>query len=94
MSLTADPFIESARAERDVEHPTVEISALGTFLVEDGDQVDAEHIRTEWTHCWCTDGRHRNEDRDDLSRYQRRTPPGSHPIKAEMYAVIVEEKDA
>jgi hypothetical protein len=63
-------------------------------VVEDGDVMEAEHIRTEWTHCYCLDGRHRREDRWDLDPVKHRMPVGAHRIKAHMYAVIVEEKDA
>lgn len=91
MSLTADPFIESARAERDVEHPTVEVPALDTFVVEDADVMTAEHIRVEFARCFCLDGRHRREDRTELRHYREPYPPvGSHPVYAHMYAVITE----
>lgn len=86
---------EHLMLERDVEHPTVEISALDTHVVEDGDDLPAEHIREEYTHCFCEDGRHRPEDRDDLVRQRRTfTPAGAHRLKAYIYAVIVEEKTA
>ncbi len=94
MTLTDHPVIASMRTERDVEHPVVEAPALDTHVVEDGDVMEAEHIRTEWTHCYCLDGRHRREDRWELNPVQHRLPVGAHRIKAHMYAVIVEEKDA
>lgn len=91
MSLTADPFIESVRAERDVEHPTVEVPALDTHIVEDGDVMAAEHVREEFADCWCQDGRHRHEDRTDWVRGSSTyRPAGSHPIKAYVYAVVTE----
>lgn len=92
MTLT-HPVIASMRDERDVEQPTVEVPALDTWVVEDGDDMHAEHLREEYTSCFCQDGRHRSEDRDDLTR-QRRVymPTGAHRLKAHIYAVIVEEK--
>lgn len=94
MTLT-HPVTASMRDERDVEHPTVEVPALDTHVVEDGDALPAEHIREEFTSCFCQDGRHRPEDRDDLARHQRTYPPvGAHRLKAYIYAVIVEEKTA
>lgn len=94
MSLT-HPVIASMRDERDVEHPTVEVSALDTHVVEDGDVLDAEHLREEYAACFCQDGRHRSEDRDDLARQRRvYTPAGAHRLKAYVYAVIVEEVEA
>jgi hypothetical protein len=79
------------RDERDVEHPTVEVSAVGTVLVEDGDAMDAEHIRVEYARCFCLDGKHRREDRTDLRHYRDPYPPlGSHAVYAHMYALITE----
>jgi hypothetical protein len=72
--------------------PTVEVDAVDVHVVEDGEVMLAEHLREEYTHCFCQDGRHRPEDRDDLVR-QRRTYPaaGSHRLKAYIYAVITED---
>jgi len=90
--MITHPVIASMRDERDVEMPTVPVDALGAFVVEDADVMDAEHIRTEYSNCFCQDGRHRTEDRDDLYRMRRFYPPaGSHRLKAYIYAVIVEE---
>lgn len=92
MTLT-HPVIASMRDERDVEMPTVEVPALDTHVVEDGDVMAAEHIRTEHTQCFCQDGRHRNEDRQDLSPHRRTQLAGAHRITAYMYAVITEETE-
>lgn len=88
------PVIASMRDERDVETLTVEVPALDTHLVEDGDVLAAEHIRTEHTQCFCQDSRHRNEDRQDLSPHRRSLLAGAHRIKAHMYAVVTEDTDA
>lgn len=100
MSLTADPFIASVRAERDVETPTFhpEVDTLGAFVIEDAEgPYAAEHVRTGTWVCFCEDGRHRDVDReeDDYSTTHMRT--GSHRVPVHVYAVVgpvIEEKDA
>jgi hypothetical protein len=83
--------IASMRDERDVEVPTIAVPVLDTWVIEDGDDHLAEHIRTEHTQCFCQDGHHRNEDRRDLSPYRHTLLTGAHHITAHMYAVITEE---
>jgi hypothetical protein len=93
VSATAEahPVIASMRDERDAVELTVEVPTLDVHVVEDGDVMDARHLRTEHTHCWCQDGRHRNEDHSDLGRYPSAYPPvGAHLIVAHIYAVITE----
>jgi hypothetical protein len=86
-------LIEHLMLESDVEAPTVEVDALGVTVVEDGDVLAAEHVRDEYTHCFCQDGRHRPEDRDDLVVQRRTYPPaGAHRLKAYIYAVITEDR--
>jgi len=93
MSLTADPFIESVRAERDVEQPTVEISALDTWVVEDGDDMPAEHERSYPADCYCTDRRCREIDRERVEYPNSRVSEGAHRVTVHLYAVVVEETD-
>jgi len=94
VTTEASTLTEHLMLERDVEMPTVEVDALGAFLVEDADVMDAESIRTEYTHCFCQDGRHRPEDRGDLTHQRRFYPPvGAHRLKAYIYAVIIEETE-
>lgn len=37
---------------------TVEVPAVGTVLVEEGEQYDVETVRTQWHTCNCTTGWH------------------------------------
>lgn len=37
---------------------TVEVPAVGTVLVEEGEQYSVRSVRTEWHICTCTDGMH------------------------------------
>jgi len=98
MSLTADPFIESVRAERDVEVPTFrpEVDTLGAFVIEDAEgPYDAQHVRSGRWSCFCQDGRHRDDrDRQPFEASGGWLPKGAHPITVHTYAVVVEEKTA
>jgi hypothetical protein len=100
VSLTADPFIESARAERDVETPTFhpEVDTLGAFVIEDAEgPYAAEHVRTGTWECFCTDGRHRDLDRRELAYADSWIKGGAHRVPVHIYAVVgpvIEEKDA
>lgn len=93
MSLTADPFIESVRAERDhTPRMSDDVPADGLYVVIDGSPADAQYVRPMPHACYCADGRHR----DDRDREPRGVwlPKGAHPITVHTYAVVVEEKTA
>lgn len=38
--------------------PVVEVPAVGTVLVEEGEQYSVRNARTEWHVCSCTNGKH------------------------------------
>lgn len=84
------PVIASMRDERDVEHPTVEVPALDVFLVEDGDVMDAEHVRSGPWCCFCDDKRHRDIDRRPLEFDNSYLPKGAHLLTVHTYAVVTE----
>lgn len=85
------PVIASMHDERDVEVETIPIPVIDTWVVEDGDDHLAEHIRVEYARCFCLDGKHRREDRTDLRHYRDPYPPlGSHAVYAHMYALVTE----
>jgi len=68
MSLTADPLIESYRAERDVEvRMSDDVPADGTHLVIDGSPAEAEEFGDRLVVCTCPDpaGPHAKRDRHD-----------------------------
>jgi len=88
-------LMEHLMLERDADVPKVEVDALGVTVVEDGDAMDGQHVRSVPHACWCEDRRHRDDrDRLALANYHGYVPVGAHPITVHMYAVIVEEKDA
>jgi len=90
MTMT-HPVIASMRDERDTEQPTVEAPALDTWVVENGDVMDAQYLRAVPHGCHCPDRRHRDErDREAISP-NGWLPDGAHPITVHLYAVIVEE---
>lgn len=86
------PVMASLRDERDVEHPTVEVSALDTHVVEDGDVMAAEHEREYPADCFCQDGRHRAIDRDSVEYANSYIRRGAHRVTVHLYAVVAEEK--
>lgn len=83
---------EHLMLERDVEHPTVEVSALDTHVVEDGDVMDAEHEREYPADCFCTDGRCREIDRESVEYANTFVRQGAHRITVHLYAVVVREE--
>lgn len=88
MTLTDHPVIASMRAERDVEHPVVEVPALDTHVVEDGDVMEAEFLRAGTWACHCIDGRHRDIDREELAYADSWLPFGAHRVPVFVYAVV------
>jgi hypothetical protein len=85
--------IESMWDERDVETPTVEAPALDTWVVEDGDVMDAEHERSYPADCFCEDGRHREIDREQVAYPNSRVHDGAHRITVHLYSVTSAEND-
>lgn len=66
MSLTADPFIESVRAERDhTARMSDDVPADGLYVVIDGSPADAEEYADRLVVCTCDDGRCAKRDRWD-----------------------------
>lgn len=93
MTLT-HPVIAAMREERDVEQPTVEVPALDTHLVEDGDVMDAEHVRSGPWACFCEDKRRRDIDRRPLEFEASYLPKGSRLLRVHTYAVVTEADPA
>jgi len=92
MTTEASTILEHFLLEGDVETPTVEVDALGVTVVEDGDAMEAQHLRSTPCACFCQDGRHRDErDRQPLDAYGGWLPKGAHPITVHTYIVIAEE---
>lgn len=92
MTTDSSSLMEHLLLERDTPVPTVEVEALGVTVVEDGDQMDAQHLRSVPHACYCTDGRHRDErDREavDPNGWLRE---GAHPITVHSYVVISETR--
>lgn len=83
---------EHLQLERDVEQPTVQISALDTWVVEDGDDMHAEHEREYPADCFCTDGRCREIDRERVEYPSSRVAVGAHRITVHLYAVTVRKE--
>jgi len=90
MTTEASTLMSHFLLEGDVETPTVEVDALGAFLVEDGDVMDAEHVRSSPWACFCIDRRHRDLDRRPLEHENSYLPTGAHPITVHIYAVVTE----
>lgn len=81
--------IAYSRAEPEVE-ATVEAPALDTWVVENGDVMDAQYLRAVPHGCHCPDRRHRDErDREAISP-NGWLPDGAHPITVHTYVVISE----
>lgn len=81
--------IAFSRADVEVT-PMVEVEALGVTVVEDGDQMDGQHLRSVPHACYCPDRRHRDErDREAISP-DGWLPEGAHPITVHTYVVISE----
>lgn len=88
-------LMEHLMLERDVDVPKVEVEALGVTVVEDGDPMEGQHIRSVQHACWCEDRRHRDDlDRMAIANYHGYMPVGAHPITVHTYVVISEEKPA
>lgn len=81
-------LIEHLLLESDVETPTVEVPALDVHVVEDGDAMAAEHVRTGVWECFCTDGRHRDIDRIELAYPTSWIKDGAHRVPVHVYAVV------
>lgn len=91
MTTEASTFMEHLLLERDTDTPKVEVDALGVVVVEDGDPMDGQHVRSGPFACWCEDGRHRDDrDRLTLANYHGYMPVGAHPITVHTYIVISE----
>lgn len=85
-------LMENLMLERDVEQPTVEVPALDTHVIEDGDVLPAEHERQYPADCFCTDGRCREIDRERVEYPNSRVRDGAHRITVHLYAVTVREE--
>lgn len=85
---------EHLMLERDPEHPTVTVSALDTHVVEDGDDLPAEHHRQYPADCHCIDGRHRGIDHEEVEYANAYIRHGAHRVTVHLYAVVVEEMTA
>jgi len=90
MTTEASTILEHFLMEGDVETPTVEVDALGAFLVEDGDVMDAEHVRSSPWACFCIDRRHGDLDRRPLEHENSYLPKGAHLLRVHTYAVVTE----
>jgi hypothetical protein len=91
MTTDSSTLMEHLLLERDTEVPTVEVDALGVTVVEDGDQLDGQHLSSVPHACWCEDKRCRDDrDRLALSNYHGFMPVGAHPITVHTYIVISE----
>ncbi|MFD2024126.1 MULTISPECIES: hypothetical protein [Promicromonospora] len=75
--------------DRDVETATVPVPALDVHVVEDGDVMVAEHVRSGAWVCFCIDSRHRDLDRRP---HVGHLPDGAHPVTVHLYAVIAEDR--
>lgn len=86
---TADPEVEDV----------VEVPAVGTVLVEEGEQYAVEDMRTKWTVCYCEDGTHPEWpagramfSRDDVADARRMAARSSaaHVVAIHTYTVVGE----
>lgn len=79
---------EHLMLERDVEPPKVEVDALDVHVVEDGDVMTAEHVRSGVWECFCTDQRHRDIDRRELEYPFSYIKDGAHRVPVHVYSVV------
>jgi len=63
----ADLTTAFSRPDVDTE-PTIEVAALGVYVVHDGDHWAAEPMPARHQVCHCEDDRHDRRDRDDMGR--------------------------
>jgi hypothetical protein len=79
---------EHLQLERDVEPPKIEVDALGVTVVEDGDAMAAEHVRSGVWECFCQDQRHRDIDRIELAYPTSYIKDGAHRVPVHVYSVV------
>jgi len=90
MTTEASTFMDHFLLERDTPTPTVEVEALGVTVVEDGDQMDGQHLRSVPHACYCPDRRHRDERDREVVSPGGWLPEGAHPITVHTYVVVSE----
>lgn len=90
MTTDSSTLMEHLLLERDTDVPKVEVDALGVTVVEDGDQLDGQHLHSRPWCCYCPDKRHRDE-RDRVQFDPNGwVPKDAHPITLHTYIVISE----